>query len=196
MNIALHLEFSQVIRKAVEKELDIKLDALSFMYGNIKPDVIRTSIPHYKHTAMEFVQTEIEKLASLKFNKSKKWLKHFSGRLGIITHYLADFFCYAHSEVFQGDIMSHFLYEFWQSYYFIRSQKVVCWYIPMTPTYLQLSANYLTSCIEAAHDRYRSILKDNLFLYEWDTANAVSICVIVCVALISMCIENQLKFAV
>ena len=35
MNIVMHLELSQAIRIAVEKELDIKMDAFSFMYGNI-----------------------------------------------------------------------------------------------------------------------------------------------------------------
>ena len=196
MNIVMHLELSQVIRKAVEKELDIKIDTFGFMYGNIKPDIIPASIPHYKHAAMEFVQAEIEKLASLRFKKSKRWLKQFSERLGIITHYLSDFFCYAHSEYFQDDIMAHFLYEFWQFYYFKRNQKVVSLYIPILPTSIQLSTNTLNTCIEDAYDGYRSIFKDNPFPYEWDTANAVSICVLVCVSLISMCIENQLEIAV
>lgn len=111
MNLILHLELSLIIRKAVEKELDIKIDTLNFIYGNIKPDIIPTSISHYKHAAMEFVQDEIEKLASLSFNKSKRWLKQFSERMGIITHYLSDFFCYAHSEYYQNEVKLHFLYE-------------------------------------------------------------------------------------
>jgi len=196
MNIVLHLEFSQVIRKAVEKELNIKIDVLSFMYGNIKPDLIQTSIPHYKHTATEFVQAEIETLASLKFNKSKRWLKQFYERLGIITHYLSDFFCYAHSESFQGDMVEHFLYEFWQLYHFKRNQKIVCLCRPNMPNYIPISANNITGSIEAAHNNYKSLLRDDLIPYEWDTANAINICVSVCVSLISMCIENQLKIAV
>ena len=39
MNIVMHLGLSQAIRNAVEKELAIKMDAFSFMYGNIKPDL-------------------------------------------------------------------------------------------------------------------------------------------------------------
>lgn len=196
MNIIMHLKLSQIIRKAVEKELEIKIDAFSFMYGNIKPDIIHTPISHYKDAAMESVQAEIEELSSLSFNKSKKWLIQFSERLGIITHYLSDFFCYAHSQYFQGDIVMHFLYESRQVYYFKKDQKVVSLFSPIMPTSIQLSTNNIINCIEVAHDRYRSIIKDNLFPYEWDTANAVSICVLVCVSLISMCIQNQLEIAV
>ncbi|HWQ72398.1 MAG TPA: zinc dependent phospholipase C family protein [Desulfitobacteriaceae bacterium] len=194
MNVVLHLELSQIIRKAVEKELDIKIDALSFMYGNIKPDIRPTSVSHYKHTAMEFVQDEIEKLASLRFNKSKRWKKQFSERMGIITHYLSDFFCYAHSQFFQNEIKSHFLYELRQLYYFKKNQKVV------TDLYnhliSSLSANSINSCIEAAHERYTNIINDNRFPYEWDTVNAVGICVLICIHITSICLENQLKIAV
>jgi hypothetical protein len=195
MNIAMHLELSQVIRKAVEKELHIKLNAFRFMYGNIKPDIIQTSIPHYKHTAMGYVQAEIEKLSSLKFSKSPRWLKQFSESLGIITHYLSDFFCYAHSDYFQGEITRHFLYEFRQFCYFQRKYKLASLYNPLTPAYIQLSAANLNNCIEAAHDKYRSVLTNNLVPYEWDSSNAVNICILVCVSLLSMCIENQLIIA-
>jgi len=195
VNIAMHLELSRVIRKAVEKELHIKLNAFRFMYGNIKPDIIQTSIPHYKHAAMEYVQAEIEKLSSLRFSKSPRWLKRFSESLGIITHYLSDFFCYAHSDYFQGEIVGHFLYEFRQFCYFQREYKLAGLYNPLTSAYIQLSAANLNNCIEDAHDKYQSVLTHNLVPYEWDSTNAVNICILVCVSLLSMCIENQLIIA-
>ncbi|MDR3601117.1 MAG: zinc dependent phospholipase C family protein [Desulfosporosinus sp.] len=196
MNILMHVELSRVIRKAVEKELNLKIDNFSFTYGNIKPDIIPSSLPHYKESALESVQAEIEQLATLKFNHSSRWLKQFSERLGIITHYLSDFFCYAHSEYFQPEKTGHYLYEFRQFYYFKRNQEVISLYSSMIPTYIQLSASNLHNCIEAAHARYRSIIKDNRVPYARDAIYAISICVLVCVSLISMCLENQLKFAV
>ncbi|KJS47330.1 MAG: hypothetical protein VR66_20225 [Peptococcaceae bacterium BRH_c23] len=106
MNIVMHLGLSQAIRNAVEKELDIKMDAFSFMYGNIKPDLKASSvkIPHFKHTAMNLVQAEIEKLTTLRLNEPRRWSKQLSERIGVITHYLSDFFCYAHTETSRVNI--------------------------------------------------------------------------------------------
>jgi hypothetical protein len=35
----------------------------------------------------------------------------FSEKLGIVLHYIADFFCFAHAPTFNNNIISHLLYE-------------------------------------------------------------------------------------
>lgn len=74
MNTFTHLGISQRLRYAVEKEFNIKLDSAGF------------------------IKEEINNLLNLKLNKCTRF---FSERLGIITHYLSDFFCHAHSEYFR-----------------------------------------------------------------------------------------------
>jgi len=195
MNIVMHLGLSQAIRIAVEKELDIKMDAFSFMYGNIKPDLNSSSvkIPHFKHTTMEFVQAEIEKLTTLTLNESRRWSKLLSERIGVITHYLSDFFCYAHTEYFKSKHRSHLIYEFQLLSHFLKSQKVVKHLGYIKPTDIKSSSNSIISSIEEAYDRYLENLEDNPLPFELDTANALTICILVCVSIISMCLNNELK---
>ncbi|MHB8076505.1 zinc dependent phospholipase C family protein [Desulfosporosinus fructosivorans] len=195
MNIVMHLGMSQAIRNAVEKELAIKMDAFSFMYGNIKPDLEASSvkIPHFKHTTMELVQAEIEKLTTLRLNESRRWSKQLSERIGVITHYLSDFFCYAHTEYFKSNHRSHLLYEFQLLSHFQKSQKVAKHHSYIKPTDIQSSSNSIIAYIEEAHDRYLRNLEESPLPFELDTANALTICILVCVSILSMCLDNQLK---
>lgn len=85
-----------------------------FKYGSIKPDFVPrlVNIGHYKEESMNFVQEEIVKLSSIPYREEKEYLKHYSIRLGIIIHYLSDFFCHAHnSKSLKQDMFKHFLYE-------------------------------------------------------------------------------------
>lgn len=191
MNIIMHMGFSEAIRKAIEKDLNIKIDRLSFMYGNIKPDLRPNlvNIPHYKDSAMEFVQGEIKKLTSYSLPKSRKWSKQLSERMGVITHYLSDFFCYAHSEFFQGDLVAHLLYESRLWYYFQRHPKTVKYSRKLLPCDIQSSAENIFNYIEEAHNRYLNIIRDK-HSYKWDTVESVRVCSTVCVSILSICLEN------
>lgn len=199
MNVIMHLGLSEAIRNTVENELGIKINAYSFMYGNIKPDLDALIVknPHFKHTAMEYVQAEIEKLAPLKLNESRRWSKQLSERIGVITHYLSDFFCYAHTEYFESQRRSHWLYEFRLLSYFQKNQKFAKHHISIKPTEIQSTSANIITYIEEAHEKYLKYLKDlkyNPLPYELDTANALNICISVCVSIISMCLNNQLKY--
>lgn len=90
MNILMHWQLARVICKSIEKELNIHINKISFLYGNIKPDLQPGSVPHYKHAAVEFVRGEIEKLSE--HQETGRWSKQLSERMGVITHYLSDFF--------------------------------------------------------------------------------------------------------
>ncbi|HWQ42005.1 MAG TPA: zinc dependent phospholipase C family protein, partial [Desulfosporosinus sp.] len=186
------------IRNAVEKELDIKLDTFSFMYGNIKPDLETSSvkIPHFKHTTMELVQAEIENLTTLRLNKSKRCSKQLSERIGVITHYLSDFFCYAHNEYFESKHRSHLLYEFQLLYHFQKNKKVVKGHSYIKPTDIQSSSNDIITYIEEAHDSYIKTIKENPLPFELDTANALTVCILVCVSILSICLDHELKIAI
>lgn len=198
VNIVMHLGLSQSIRNAVENELNIKMDAFSFMYGNIKPDLKSSSvrIPHFKHTAMELVQAEIEKLTTLRLNKSRRCSKQLSERIGVITHYLSDFFCYAHTEYFKSKHRSHLLYEFQLLYHFQKNQKVLKRQSFIKLTEIQTSSNNIITYIEEAYDRYLKEIKENLLPFELDTANALKISILVCVSILAMCLNDELKIAI
>jgi len=85
------------------------------------------------------------------------------------------------------------LYEFQILYHFQKSHKLVKRHSYIKSTDIQSSSNNIMTYIEEAHDRYMKNLKENSLPFELDTANALMICILVCVSIISMYLDNELK---
>lgn len=199
VNILMHLGLSQAIRSAIEKEFDFKMDAFSFMFGNIKPDLksSSTGIPHFKPTAMNLVQAEIENLTALRLNKSRKCSKHLSESIGVITHYLSDFFCYAHTEYFKDKKLSHLLYEFQLLNYFQKNLENITCQCSVKSEDIPTSSRNIITYIEEAHDSYLKKIKENILLpFELDTIHALLVSTFVCASIISICLDLNLKVAI
>ena len=113
MNALSHIYLSLVFKKAIEKKLSVKLHTISFIKGNLKPDfsLLLIKVPHYKIPTSEIVKKEMDKLILLTMNNYTTCTREFTERLGVVTHYLSDFFCYAHSTRFTGSVYDHVIYE-------------------------------------------------------------------------------------
>jgi hypothetical protein len=101
------------IKNALKEQLPVKLSTLGFLYGSIKPDISPAfnNIPHYKKDSEDFVRSEIMRLLETGYPIYSECSTDFSKSLGVITHYLSDFFCYAHSEEYKGGLWKHSIYE-------------------------------------------------------------------------------------
>lgn len=121
MNIIVHLLIANSVRKTVYEQTGVMLSLTGFMYGNILPDLSpkQGKIPHYLKDSLGFVIESSEKLHD---SKSGDWVGSFicSKNAGIITHYISDYFCYAHSEQYDDNIYRHHLYEFLMLFLFRR----------------------------------------------------------------------------
>lgn len=113
MNTIMHIEYSNILYNLITKRIDVKLDKYYFTKGNIIPDFK----PKYIKTSHSFNQdnnrifNKIINLYNIYEIKSKREMEVYSENLGIILHYLTDFFCYAHSSKFNGNTFNHFIYE-------------------------------------------------------------------------------------
>ncbi|MCG8502612.1 MAG: zinc dependent phospholipase C family protein [Firmicutes bacterium] len=114
MLIQTHRLISKVICSAIQEKLHIQLDMKGFKYGSIKPDInhILSSVPHYKKETQGFVYHMINDLQNRLIPKMGKELRDFSIDLGIVTHYLADYFCMAHNHPKYHNILNHVFYEY------------------------------------------------------------------------------------
>lgn len=96
----------------IESFLNVKLDKTNFIYGNIKPDkdYFLSIIRHEFKYSINLVLILIDNL----INTKHKSLKRFSTDLGVINHFLSDFFCEAHNSRnnYKMNIFEHFIYEF------------------------------------------------------------------------------------
>ncbi|MBC7765417.1 MAG: zinc dependent phospholipase C family protein [Hyphomonadaceae bacterium] len=110
MHTFTHLRIASRLHKTIRHTLGIRLPYLSFLYGNIKPDLL----PHLRHVSHS-------KAKSLDFfnNHSEKWMGqtyshtgcHMAVALGVLTHFVADYYCTPHSADYKESDLAHVLYE-------------------------------------------------------------------------------------
>lgn len=84
----------------------------AFYLGSILPDCVPSFITrkHRIDTTFEILKKEIRKLTE-DFNPNKGLNRYYCRHLGVITHYLADYFTYPHNKIFQGNLREHCSYE-------------------------------------------------------------------------------------
>lgn len=109
-NIIAHHMYEQI-----NKSLNIKLNKNMLAYGNMKPDIAPRlkAKKHYMEPTFDFVLDEIVRLIDDGLSENIISINKFSTRLGVITHFLSDFFCLPHydREYFSDKLMEHMLYE-------------------------------------------------------------------------------------
>lgn len=109
MIVFTHLLFSKVLYRYYSKEVHCKLDKNSFMFGNIKPDICH-EYSKYPHSIDDTLNVVSELSNQLILNKHDK--KYCSMVLGMISHYVCDYFCLYHTKSYVNKkILGHFIYE-------------------------------------------------------------------------------------
>lgn len=110
-----HILIAQNILK--DTKVDFKISNKNFIYGNIKPDMVSKYKlkKHYLDESFDMVVDKIKKLASLSMHDFKKKfsVSRFSQELGVICHFICDFFCIPHSKrwEFKHSMNRHVKYE-------------------------------------------------------------------------------------
>lgn len=104
--------FAYHVRKIINKDIGIKLNLLGYMVGNILPDIRArfNSQPHYIDASLEYVVNSSQNLINNDERLSRDSYQ-FSKRMGIINHYLSDFFCYPHQACYNEGFRRHMTYE-------------------------------------------------------------------------------------
>jgi hypothetical protein len=122
MNIFLHLLIAHSVRKAVYEQIGARLNYSGFLYGNILPDISAQydEIPHFYKKSLAFVIENAQQLKNDSDGGDRFDSFDFSEKAGVITHYLSDFFCFAHSEQYKHSIYRHHFYEFSMLFLFGR----------------------------------------------------------------------------
>lgn len=84
-----------------------------FYLGSILPDCVPSFLTrkHRIDTTYEILRKEITKLAE-KYHPEKGFSRSYCRRLGVVTHYLADYVTYPHNHIFKGSLAEHCAYEF------------------------------------------------------------------------------------
>ena len=104
MRFKLHHKIGKNISSELKK-LGYCINEWFFLLGNIFPDLCHSYLwrRHEHQHSRDYVRRKIEKL--------KKGSSLFSFHLGVLVHYICDYFCYPHSSVYNKSIFQHILYE-------------------------------------------------------------------------------------
>lgn len=108
-----HILIAGKINEIIGDKLQTTLSTKGLKYGSIKPDITPRLLrmKHLKNRSINQICSMIEDMKNTKFPETKKGRLKFSMKLGIIMHYITDFFCYAHNHPEFKSKFKHFKYE-------------------------------------------------------------------------------------
>ncbi|WP_028829798.1 zinc dependent phospholipase C family protein [Proteocatella sphenisci] len=115
MLIPTHMRMSELIYSNIEKNTDFSPGKLTFKTGNMSPDMpfYHKHLKHYKHQNFDYILQMINDLSSVDPTESITTLNVYSYRLGVIAHYVCDYFCLPHHDrnTYQDNLKKHLIYE-------------------------------------------------------------------------------------
>lgn len=111
MNSYSHIRIGRMVLRRLQSEYHVSLPSTVFLWANCRPDYSfkYKRIPHYKEPMNEIFAQLVNEISRCRWEKCE--LVFIADRLGVICHFLCDFFCYAHSPSFNGGITEHIRYE-------------------------------------------------------------------------------------
>jgi hypothetical protein len=123
MNIFVHLKIADQVHRRILKDYGIRLNRTGFLIGNILPD-----IQHSRIKADHFFKDSWRPVTLLATRIGRSQIESDHGNLtgissvdiGMICHFVSDYFCYAHHEQFGPSMVKHILYETKMTFVFDR----------------------------------------------------------------------------
>lgn len=112
-----HFLIAKSLLENIDNNKSFFIGEKSFIYGNIKPDSSSKYVfkKHYLDESLDTIISKINHLCSLTLNSLSKYfsVSKFSQELGVICHFLCDFFCVPHSQrwEFKHSMKKHMTYE-------------------------------------------------------------------------------------
>ena len=117
MLINTHFIISKSILENIESSKSFFISKKNFIYGNIKPDISSKYVlnKHYLEESLSMILDKINHLCQLTLDSLKRYfsISKLSQELGVICHFLCDFFTAPHSErwEFTHSMNKHVTYE-------------------------------------------------------------------------------------
>ncbi|ABR47895.1 conserved hypothetical protein [Alkaliphilus metalliredigens QYMF] len=111
-----HKLISEHIHMQVKETLGVELNKNSLIYGSIKPDIAPrlAKMQHFKPQSFNYICEQIQDLSQYSLIENEELIKLISRQLGVITHFVADFFCLPHNDRItyrKSHFLNHFYYE-------------------------------------------------------------------------------------
>lgn len=108
-----HQRIGLAILRCLHSGSSVDVSVEDYLYGCIQPDFsLRVLLtPHIKERSFDFVLRTISELASTPLLIDGTTRAAFATQLGVVMHFLADFFCAVHNQRQDESLPLHFAYE-------------------------------------------------------------------------------------
>lgn len=106
-----HISLAKYLMGSVGVE-ELSRHSRSFIFGSILPDCVPSFLTrkHNIEETFEILREELHKITD-EYNMKKGMGMYYCRHLGIITHYIADYFTFPHNGIFDGNLKEHCSYE-------------------------------------------------------------------------------------
>lgn len=106
-----HISLASYLMKSMETE-ELLNHKKAFYIGSILPDCVPSFITrkHCIEDTFEILKAEIIKITD-DYEMNRGITGYYCRHLGVITHYLADYFTFPHNHIFDGSLREHCSYE-------------------------------------------------------------------------------------
>lgn len=128
LTVPTHLVMASKILAAVQEATGLTLHKRFFFYGNVCPDIARFRVwaPHFASHSMPYVKKRIKALSRHPVSiEGERVDALYSMQLGILCHYICDFFCHVHSTAYEGNFRHHLTYELRQQALIMRHPRLI-----------------------------------------------------------------------
>lgn len=108
-----HTTVAHYLLDYVEKTDGVSFDKKAFVFGNLKPDLKGEYLTkrHYPSLMFEEVMQRIRDFAAM-FRIGENNGAKISEELGVICHYITDFFSFPHNDdIYDRNLFAHYVYE-------------------------------------------------------------------------------------
>ncbi|MCI8756255.1 MAG: zinc dependent phospholipase C family protein [Oscillospiraceae bacterium] len=124
MNCFSHITMGRYLYQYFRDNMDIRLKKRTFVLWNVMPDLAPSllRLSHFKKDIYDLVMEKAQYLAREGASLSPS---QFSKQMGILCHFMSDFFCYAHAEYFDGGKIAHFKYEIGMQLFGYRNREML-----------------------------------------------------------------------
>lgn len=185
-----HVTVAETILETLHKKYGIELDRENFVYGNTKPDHSFSFlyVRHNLESTFDFVMDDIRSLTGRVMGYSAPF-EDYCFELGIICHYITDYFSLAHNDCFNGGFRKHVMYE--------RAQE------KLTPVFLgfvkeKALAYQEQNCVTIPElmrmilNRHKQYLNENYRSYVTDFYYAIATCCEVILSIFAIAESKEL----
>lgn len=153
-----HVLIAEKIDEIISEKLQTTLNTKGLKFGSIKPDITPRllRIKHLKHRSLNQIGNMIEDMKGTRYPETKQGILRFSMNLGIIMHYITDFFCYAHNHPKFESKVEHIKYELKVAYKYrsVNVAEILSNALNNVLEYNSLANSSLKNYIDEKHTEY------------------------------------------